>query len=197
MRRWSGKTRTSASAPPCAATDRVATRPGMDTASTTSSTRRRGYPPKPPGTCFRESSGTGSGTPRRRSSSGRFWDPAQAPEQRPGRRRFARKKPRRRAPGKRDKKVHRVVAKSASLSKISTPPVAPSTPGQENFGTGAVAGPYGRILQIATSVPHERSWHTPRRENRTTRAWIPPRKKKAQVRFSRNAFSALHFQALR
>ena len=75
----------------------------------------------------------------------------------PGRRRFARKKPRRRAPGKRDKKVHSIVAKSASLSKISTPPVAPSTPGQENFGTGPVAGPYGRILQIATSVPHERS----------------------------------------
>ena len=141
MRRWSGKTRTSNSAPPCAATDRVATRPGMDTASTTSSTRRRGYPPKPPWTCFRQSSGTGSGTPRRRTSSGRFRGPAPAPDQRPGMRRFARKKPRRSAPGKRDKKVHRVVAKSASLSKISTPPVAPSTPGQENFGTGRRSWP--------------------------------------------------------
>ena len=82
-------------------------------------------------------------------------------------------------------KEHRIVAKSALLSKISTPPAPPSTPGQENFGTGAVAGPYGPMLQIATSVPHERSWHSARRENRTTRAWIPQGNKKAQVQLRR------------
>ena len=82
-------------------------------------------------------------------------------------------------------KVHRVVAKSTLFSKISTPPAPHRTAAQENFGTGAVAGPYGQILQIATSVPHERSWHSARRENRTTRAWIPQGNKKAQVQLRR------------